>query len=403
MATTLSDMAPVSGGDATRRLLPFAGLIFFCYMTVGLPLAVLPIYVHGNLGYGPVAVGWVMAMQSVGTLLSRQFAGAVSDVRGPKVAVVSGALICSAAAVLYSVASTSYGGRESALWVLLSARAILGLGESLLITGALAWCIGNVGTRYTGRAMVWVGIAMFGAIGVGSPIGVGLFQAGGFTLLALISAALPIIAGAAAMLRRGIPPHHGVRLNFFRVVKLIWPFGVSLALSTFGFGTLFAFLGLYYSAHHWRGAPWGLASFGAAYTISRLLFGGLPDQLGGRKVASFTIPLQGFGSLVVAVASSPSVAIIGAAILGAGYSLTFPALGVEAVKRVPAQSRGAAMGAYVAFVDIGLGLTGPIAGLFVRYVSYPMVFLLGSAFSLMAWVAVLTVTRRRHVEKTHSG
>lgn len=56
------------------------------------------------------------------------------------------------------------------------------------------------------------------------------------------------------------------------------------------------------------------------------------------------------------------MAYAGTALTGFGYSLAFPGFGVEAVRRAPAQSRGAAMGAYVAFLDISLGIAAPALG-----------------------------------------
>ena len=56
------------------------------------------------------------------------------------------------------------------------------------------------------------------------------------------------------------------------------------------------------------------------------------------------------------------LALAGAALSGFGFSLVFPALGVEAVNQVSAANRGAAVGAYSLFIDLSLGITGPLVG-----------------------------------------
>ena len=63
--------------------------------------------------------------------------------------------------------------------------------------------------------------------------------------------------------------------------------------------------------------------------------------------------------------ASPSalLAATGAALTGFGYSLVFPGFGVEAVRLAPPESRGVAMGAYTACLDIALGVSGPVLGL----------------------------------------
>ena len=86
------------------------------------------------------------------------------------------------------------------------------------------------------------------------------------------------------------------------------------------------------------------------------------------------------------------MAFAGAILTGIGNALVFPSFGVEAVKRVPAASRGAALGAYVAFFDVGFGLGGPINGFFAGALGYSSVF---AVSALGAAIAIIATRRTR--------
>jgi predicted MFS family arabinose efflux permease len=81
------------------------------------------------------------------------------------------------------------------------------------------------------------------------------------------------------------------------------------------------------------------------------------------------------------------MAITGSALGGFGFSLVFPAIGVEAVKRVTEQNRGTALGVYTAFSDVSFFLTGPIAGAVIGAYGYASVFL----FALICVLAALGI------------
>lgn len=376
---------------ATLRVLPYALTVFLGYLSVGIPLPVLPVEVHNHLGFGTVTAGIVVGLQAIAAILTRQAAGQLSDRRGAKTAALGGAALCAFAGLFYLAASRVGLGPIANLALLLLGRIILGIGDSLLLTGSLSWAIGALGPRNSGKVMVWVGIAMYGAVGIGAPLGLAMQQYGGFSAVALAAIAAPLLACLAAALVAPIAPVGHDRLPFYKVLGLVWRQGTGLAFATIGFSAIATFVALDYQAMGWTGAGFALTAFGAAYIAARLIFGHLPDRHGGRTIAPVSLIIEIAGLALLWRAGTPAMAMAAAALTGAGFSLVFPALGVEAVRRVPAQNRGAGLGAYVAFFDLGFGLGGPAMGLVAADFSYAATFAAGA---VAAAAALLIVIRR---------
>src|SRR5260370_17215355 len=120
-------------------------------------------------------------------------------------------------------------------------------------------------------------------------------------------------------------------------------------------------------------------AFGAGFIFVRAALGSLPDKIGGYRVAFWSLVTEAIGQLMVWGAPNEIVALAGAFVTGLGCALVFPALGVEALKRVLPANRGSAMGAFVAFLDIAYGIAGPAAGLVAGQFGYAAVYLLGAA------------------------
>ena len=58
----------------TLQVVSIVLFTFIGYLNIGIPLAVLPGYVHSQLGYGAVIAGLVISVQYLATLLSRPYA-----------------------------------------------------------------------------------------------------------------------------------------------------------------------------------------------------------------------------------------------------------------------------------------------------------------------------------------
>jgi predicted MFS family arabinose efflux permease len=113
----------------------------------------------------------------------------------------------------------------------------------------------------------------------------------------------------------------------------------------------------------------------------------MPDRLGGAKVALLCVLVEAAGLALIWLAPARSLAVVGAVLTGFGYSLVYPGLGVEAVRRAPPQSRGLAMGAYTAFLDVALGFGSPALGLIAGWAGLGSA-LLASALTVLCAAAV---------------
>ena len=379
--TTASSTAASRG--SAWHIVSFTYFTFVCYLSIGLPLAVLPPYVHFRMGYSVALAGLVVSIQYIATLASRPWAGRISDRAGAKVSVQWGMAACTLSGALLVAAAALHRAPWLSLSTLILSRLVLGVGESLGSTGSTLWGITSAGTEHTARVISFNGISTYGAMALGAPLGVVLDQQWGLASLGLLT----ILIGAVSfvMASRKSPVHGapGEHLPFLHVMLRVAPHGMGLALGGVGYSVLATFVTLFYISRHWNGAALCLTAFGLAFVAARLLFIHAIDRFGGFPVGIACLAVESLGTLLLWRAPWPWVAFTGAAITGFGFSLVFPALGVEAVKRVTESNRGAALGVYTAFADVSFFLTGPLAGAVIGVYGY------ASAF-LFALVSVLT-------------
>ncbi|NWB64028.1 MFS transporter, partial [Pseudomonas sp. F1002] len=177
---------------------------------------------------------------------------------------------------------------------------------------------------------------------------------------------------------QGVAPTSQRRTSFFKVLRSVWVPGLGLAFASVGFGVITAFIALLFATKAWGNASLAFTAFGLAFIGARIFFGHLPDKIGGAKVALVCVIIEAAGQLLIWGADSALTAYLGAALTGFGYSLAFPGFGVEAIKRAPPQSRSLAMGAYVAFLDISLGVSTPLIGALAGVAGVASVYLAGA-------------------------
>jgi len=376
------------------QLLPIAAVVFVAFLVIGLALPVLPLHVHQGLGLGTFVVGLVAGAQFGASLLSRFWAGHFADSRGAKRATVTGLLVATVAGLLYLLSLFFNKQPVTSVAILILGRAVLGGAESFIVTGAFTWGLALVGSKNTGTIMAWVGTAMYAAFAIGAPVGTSLYAAFGFAGIALATGLIPLVTLLFVAPCSSVASPHHAQPAFTRVIAAVWLPGIGLAFSSVGFGAITTFIVLLFAQHGWDHAWLAFSVVSITFMGGRLLFGHLPDRIGGAKVALLFVSIEALGQVTIWLAPTSDLVLLGAAVTGFGYSLVYPGFGVEAVRQAPPANRGLAMGAYTAFLDLALGVANPALGLVASGAGLGAVYLVSTLVVFgAAAVALLLLSR----------
>lgn len=366
----------------------FAGIFVVTMLgllSVGATLPVLPRYVTVELGGNELEVGIVTGAFAVTGLACRPLAGRLADLRGRKLVVVVGSLSTVVSGLLLFVPAGIEG--------LIVSRLFLGAGEGAVYTAGSAWVVDMTPPERRGRIIGLYGLAIWGGLALGPPIGELILQSSSYEAVWAFAAAAPLLAALIAMRTpEAFTPHertaHGDRRLISR--EALRP-GLGLALAIVGYATMAAFVVLHLDE---RGVGHGatvFTAFAASVVAMRVLGGGLPDRFGSIPCVIGAGTIEALGLLMIAGASSMPVAVAGAVAMGSGFSLLFPSLALLVVNRVPEERRGAAMGTFTAFFDLGMGVGSLLAGAAAALGGYEAAFVVAAVCALLTIVVALSL------------
>jgi MFS family permease len=347
------------------------------FLAIGATLPVLPPFVRGPLHASDLAVGVVVGAFAITSIVCRPLAGRQADQRGRRIVLVCGAMAMALGGALYLLS-------DSVATVIL-ARLVVGAGEGAVYTAGATWAVDLAPEDRRGLALGLFGLAVWGGLSLGPVAGELLRSSSGYDAVWMLTALLPL--AGAALASRLPEPARPVAAKTGGAPRALFPHparrpGAALALANVGYAALAGFVVLHLHARGIGGGASVFTVFALAVFASRLVLSRVPDRAGARPTATAAAVLEALGLFIIGLADSLPVALTGALVVGVGFSMLFPSLALMVVGEVGEDARGAALGAFTMFFDIGVGLGAPLAGATAALAGYPAVFYLASAAAL---------------------
>jgi MFS family permease len=226
------------------------------------------------------------------------------------------------------------------------------------------------------------GLAVWGGLSSGPLIGSALLHGAGFDAVWTFCTVSPLIGALVALAVPDPfrPAEHAPRRPSI-VRESVHP-GLALAMATVGYAAMASFIVLDLNAKHIGHGPAAFAAFAVTVVVTRLVGGDLPDRIGPVRCAAGAAGVSAVGLGLIALADSLGVALAGAICMGLAFALIYPSLSLVVVNAVSDSRRGAALGTFTAFFDIGFLVGGPLTGLAASLGGYSAAFWLGAAFAI---------------------
>jgi MFS family permease len=348
---------------------------FLGFLGFGAVLPGLAPHIHRDLGASDRTVGFVIGTFSVVALCSRPFVGRLADRKGRKRAFLTGLCSCTLAGAAYLL---PWG--VSAMYL---ARALQGLGEACLYTGAAAWAVELAGVHRSARALGYVSSGIWGGIAAGPLVGQML---GSFSHAAEFQMIAALASGAflTQVVEDYEPSHHHGRKGWFRR-SLLGP-GLAVGFVNVFYPVITGFL-ILHLAQRSNAGPVAFSVYAGFVLLSRFFLGGLPDRLHPRSTFYLGLICMAIGLSILATGPDWTWAVIGAALLGFGYSFPWASIASTVLRRAHESERGSSVSVLSAFYDVFVGASSISAGFLANSFGYRAPFIMAIAALGVAAIA----------------
>lgn len=360
----------------------------FVFINFHALLPTFPFFVS-FLGGDAKTIGLATALFSLASIISRPFLGWLTDTKGRCAMLVLG---------LVGIALIPMGYFFSVgISFALLLRTVHGAFHASASNAASTWVADIVPASKMGEGLGMFGLSMAISTAIAPALGLTIMNQFGFRWLFVTVALFAVIAFALSI---SIKPrgyslsHEPLKFNnLFEMMAV--PASITQFFFMVAYGVVEVYVAMYASTN---GLPSGGLYFiciAITTVITRLMLGGYLDKHGeSTLVYSGNIALFVGILLLVLIKNTPAF-IVSALLLGYSFGAVQPSLQTMAMHAVPGERRGAASSTFLVAFDLGIAVGGYLAGLLIDKWSYDVMFLVISAFALLA-MAYYSLFGRNH-------
>ena len=169
------------------------------------------------------------------------------------------------------------------------------------------------------------------------------------------------------------PSAHTHKRRWWR--KSLVPAGIAVGLVNVHYPVITGFL-ILFLARHGNAGPAAFSTNAGFVLLSRFFLGGLPDRIHPRITFYTGIVSMAAGLAILSTGPAMAGAVVGAALLGFGFSFPFASVASTVLKRTHDSERGSAVSVLSAFYDLFVGMSSFSAGLIANRFGYSAAFLM---------------------------
>lgn len=380
--------APPQWWSAQRRLDTTA---FGYFLPIGMMFVGVSRYTREELGGDDFLVGLATTIFFVSAIIARPLAGRWMDRIGRRPFIWP--------ALVAMGASTVVIGWTTASWQVVLIRLAQGAVGASLYTALAATATDLVPPARRGAALARLSVMVYLGFAIGPVVGEWLFDRSHWALFAVAGGLTLVAAGVAFMMPETRPvlaegALEPAGLPVRSMLRAVMRPGFAQFCVGFGYACLISFLTTYSREIGLGSSGWLFLTFAVCTLCIRAVSGPLGDRVGYAAVALPGLLCVAAGLAGLAIAWEPWVAFPAIALVGIGFGGSFPSLTAIAAQRAPDTARGAALGAFLSFNDVGNALAGPFVGLLGEAVGFRWLYGAPALVAVVGALVCVSLLRR---------